>query len=114
MTPGEQKWLERFNKIIEKNIDIVPLTNEVLAEELNISERQLFRKIKEFSTLPPQKYLRKYRLHKAMRFLKSGKHRTVKETSFAVGFLKVSYFIAQFEKEFGKRPLQILKDSGWR
>ena len=114
MTLGEEKWLYRFEEVIEKNLNTVSLTNEKLAKELGISERQLFRKVKELSNLSPQKYLRKYRLHEAMKFLKSGKHRTVKETSFAVGFSKVSYFISKFNKEFGKRPLQILKESGWR
>ena len=113
-TSGKEKWLIRFDQIIEKHLNTVSLKNEKLAQELGISERQLFRKVKELSKMSPQKYLRKYRLHQAMKFLKSGKHLTVKETSYAVGFLKVSYFISKFEKEFGKRPLQILKESGWR
>ena len=114
MKLGDKRWLHRFNEIIEKHLKTVPLKNELLAEELKISERQLSRKVKELSKLSPQKYLRKYRLHQAMKLLKTGKYRTVKETSFAVGFLKVSYFISQFEKEFGKKPLKILQESGWR
>ena len=114
MNVGGKKWLNRFDQIIEKHLDTVSLTNEILAKELEISERQLFRKVKELSGLPPQKYLRKYRLNQAMKILITGKHRTVKETSYAVGFLKVSYFIAKFEKEFGKKPLRVLQESGWR
>jgi len=55
-------------------------------------------KIKTLTTLPPQKYLNQHRLDKAMNYLKNGSCRTVKETSFAVGFRNPSCFIRQFEK----------------
>jgi len=111
---GAKKWLNRLHLIIENNLDNPALNNQQLAEALEISERHLFRKIKTLTTFPPQKYLSQYRLHKAMTYLKDGRFRTVKETSFAVGFRNTSYFIRQFEKEFNRRPLQILKEAGYR
>ena len=50
----------------------------------------------------------------AMKYLKSGDYRTVNETAYSVGYLNVSYFISQFEKEFNVKPLQVLQNSGWR
>lgn len=111
---GAEKWLNRLHLIIDKHLDNPSLDNQQLAEALDISERHLFRKIKTLTTLPPQRYLSQYRLHKAMNYLKNGRYRTVKETSFAVGFRNPSYFIRQFEKEFDRRPLQILEEAGWR
>ncbi|MFT4666085.1 MAG: AraC-like DNA-binding protein [Polaribacter sp.] len=85
-----------------------------MALSLGISERDLFRKVKEMTGLTPQKYLRKHRLNQAMLFLNGGKYRTVKETCYAVGYTNASYFVSQFEKEFGKKPLQVLREKGWR
>ena len=109
-----KKWLQRLDLIIDKQLKDNTLSNEELAQKLSISNRQLFRKVKTLSGLTPQKYLRQYRLKQAMRHLKNGRYRTVKETAFAVGFKNVSYFIQKFEKHFGKKPLQILRESGWR
>jgi len=111
---GAEKWLNRFHSLIDTNLDDPFFSNQQLAEALAISERHLFRKIKELTGLSPQKYLSQYRLYEAMKYLKNGKYRTVKETSYAVGFRNPSYFIKQFEKEFGKKPLFVLKEAGWR
>lgn len=111
---GAQKWLNRFNSLIDTNLDDPFFNNQQFAQALTISERHLFRKIKELTGLSPQKYLSQYRLYEAMKFLKNGKYHTVKETAYAVGFRNPSYFIRQFEKEFGKKPLLVLKEAGWR
>jgi len=111
---GSEKWLNRFNTLIDENLDDPFFSNQQFAEALAISERHLFRKMKELTGLSPQKYLSQYRLQEAMKYLKNGKYRTVKETAYAVGFRNPSYFIKQFEKAFGKKPLLILKEAGWR
>jgi len=111
---GGKKWINRLNLIIDKNLDNPFLNNQQLAEILEISERNLFRKINELASLSPQKYISQYRLKQGLKYLKNGKYRTVKETAYAVGFRSSSYFIRQFEKEFGIKPLQVLKEAGWR
>lgn len=111
---GAEKWLKRLNKLIENNIADTTFSNERIAEELKISERQLFRKVKKLTGYTPQKYLKHYRLRVALKYFRRGKYRTVKETAHAVGFRKVSHFIKQFENEFGKKPLQVLQEFGWR
>ena len=112
--PSIPKWLTRFNAVIEDNINDSLLTNDRLAEAMIISERHLFRKVKALTKMPPQRYLSQYRLKKAMQYLQNGKYRTVKETAFSVGFKNPSYFIRQFEKTYGKKPLQVLREGGWR
>ena len=112
--PGTQRWLTRLNMIVERNVENAEMNNKKLAERLEVSERDLFRKVKQLTGLSPQKYLRQFRLKKAMHNLKTGKIRTVKEAAHASGYTNVSYFIIQFEKEFGNRPFQVLKEFGWR
>ncbi|MEM8526545.1 MAG: helix-turn-helix domain-containing protein [Bacteroidota bacterium] len=109
-----QSWLERYNSILDQYLNDHSFDNKKLANEVEMSERHLFRKVKELTGLSPQRYFRKYRLHYAMEYLKKGKIKTVKGTAAAVGFLSTSYFISQFEKEFGKKPLSVLKEAGWR
>jgi len=109
-----QPWLNRFNSIINQDLSDHQLNNQRLANAIEMSERNLFRRVKELTGLSPQKYLRKYRLYHAMQYLKQGKHRTVKDTATAVGFMSTSYFISQFEREFGVKPLKVLKEAGWR
>ncbi|MFK8005367.1 MAG: helix-turn-helix domain-containing protein [Saprospiraceae bacterium] len=111
---GSKKWISRLDGVIQKNVDDIYLDNNKIANELQISERQLFRKVKELTDLTPQKYLKMQRLKKAMKFLKNGKYRTVKETAKAVGYTKSNYFSTQFKNQFGKKPLVILRELGWR
>lgn len=111
---GSEKWLTRLDKIIEPNPGDPSLNNIKIAEELSVSERDLFRKVKKLSGLSPQKYIRRFRLRQAKKYLMKGKYKTVNETADAVGYSNVSYFIKQFEIEFGVKPLHILQENGWR
>ncbi len=47
-----------------------------------------------------------------MDFIKLGKYPTVNGLSKAVGISTVSYFIRQFEKEFGQKPMHFLREKG--
>ena len=109
-----KKWLKRLHRTIDEYIEDAGLNNERLAQELGLSERHLFRKIKAFTGKSPQKYLSSYRLNIAKEYLENGVYKTVKETSFSVGFRNTSYFIRQFERKFGKKPLQVLREEGCR
>ncbi len=115
MTKGRsQKWLNRLDMAIEEQTISQYISNAILAKTLDISERDLFRKVKEVTGLSPQKYVRRYRLQLAMQMLKKGTYKTVKEVSHAIGYINVSYFILQFENEFSTRPFEVLKEEGWR
>ena len=108
------KWLERINLIINEHLDQNSFNNRQLAKAIAVSERHLFRKVKLLTGLPPNQYIRKYRLRQAKQYLEAGTYTTVKDTSAAVGYINISYFISQFEKEYGKKPLAVLQEAGWR
>lgn len=108
------KWLNRFHQIIQENLAEGSLSNEFLATRIEISERHLFRRVKSLTGLTPQQYIRQCRLQQAMDYLEAGTYRTVKATATAVGFTNASHFINRFEKEFGKKPFDILRECGWR
>jgi AraC-like DNA-binding protein len=109
-----ERWLERFDAMIQKNLTKANFSNEKIADAIDISERHLFRKVKEKTGLSPQKYIRKQKLHLAFKLMETGQYKTVKGTATAIGYTNTSYFINQFEKEFGQKPLSVLKAAGWR
>lgn len=108
------RWLDRFHEIININPKDPKISNLEIAEKLRISERDLFRKVKRMTGMSPKKYMRQYRLNQTLKLMIDGRFRTVKEASHAAGYSNVSYFIQQFEKEYGKKPFEILKEEGWR
>jgi len=107
-------WKNRLDQLISEHLMDQTFSNEHIVQALDISERQLFRKVKANCGMSPRKYIRLYRLNTAMKYLATGKYKTVKDTSLAVGITKVSYFIRQFEKNFGKTPFETLQEHGWR
>lgn len=107
-------WLKRLNTVIDEQLKQQKIDNQQLARLMNVSERQFFRKMKQATDRTPRQYLRQYRLQKAMNYLEKGEYQTVNEVAYAVGYINVGYFITQFEQLFGKRPLQVLRENGWR
>ncbi|MEO1516833.1 MAG: helix-turn-helix domain-containing protein [Bacteroidota bacterium] len=109
-----QKWLDRLEQIVREDPLAGSLSNTELAQRIAISERHLIRQVKQATGLSPQKYIRKHRLQLARQHLEKGRCKTVREAALAIGYANVSYFIQQFEKEFGQKPLKTLRDAGWR
>ena len=107
-------WSIRFDTILKRYATNSGFNNEQFAQKLEISQRDLFRKVKKTTGYSPHQYIQVYRIQLAMQYLINGKYRTVSETARAVGYTNVGYFIKIFEKEFGKTPLTILKENGWR
>jgi AraC-like DNA-binding protein len=107
-------WLSHLKQLIDKRLDDPHLDNLTLAQSLFISERQLARRVNELTGLPPQKFVRCYRLQKAQQWLHDGTYQTVKSVAAAVSYRNISFFITQFEAKFGVRPFQVLKQAGWR
>lgn len=111
-TPKKTWWLKRINQLILGNLSDFQLTNSSLAEDLSISERQLYRVVKELTGLSPNIYIRQIRLKKANDFLQSGNYLIVKKVAAEVGFQKSDYFTRLFKSEFGQTPLEILQEKG--
>ena len=114
MADFQNKWLENLTLIIENHLGKPYLNNEFIAREMGISKRHFYRKIKEETGMSPNRYIREYILQRAMEMMESGKYQTVQEISLTLGFKNPYYFTVAFEKEFGERPLKILRRLGFR
>lgn len=108
------KWLDRLHQAIQSRMTSGEFNNDALALQMGISERHFFRRMKKLTGSSPQQYIRKYRLNVAKEYMEKGTFRTVIATADAIGYGSPSYFISQFEKEFGQKPLEVLQQHGWR
>ena len=95
-------WLSQFENFVSENISSPHLTQELIANELYLSKRQLHRRIKSMVGITPNQFIKEIRLERARSLLLSHKCHSVKEVSLLVGFKKTSYFTKIFHSRYGK------------
>ena len=100
----EQNWLETLEKHVRSNIDDSRFGMDFLSDLMDISRRQLQRRIKKLVGLTPKEYINEIRLYKARVMIEEGKAKTIKEVASKCGFSSSDYFSQQFKKRFGKSP----------
>jgi transcriptional regulator GlxA family with amidase domain len=79
------------------------LSVESLAEALNVSRSQLFRRLKEEADMGPQSLIRKVRIEHAASLLRAGAG-SITEVAFAAGFVSLAHFSRAFREELGVPP----------
>ena len=104
----DNEFLVRMNQIIEENLGNADLSVNFLAEQLNISRSGLFSKIKALTDVTPNEMIQVVRLKRAAQLLAEGQYR-VNEVCYMVGFSSPSYFTKCFQKQFGKKPGEMMK-----
>ncbi|MDP5044119.1 MAG: response regulator, partial [Leeuwenhoekiella sp.] len=102
----DKKFITKVLEYITTNISDENLTVENLAEELNLSRSQLYRKIKALTGNSANEFLRKIRLEKAKELIESG-NASISEVCFKVGFSSPSYFTKCFKAHFGILPTEL-------
>jgi signal transduction histidine kinase/ligand-binding sensor domain-containing protein/DNA-binding response OmpR family regulator len=115
--PGEENPLSRdeqflsgITQIIEEKMDDPQFNVQVLSELSFTNPKQLYRKIKQLTSLTPVEYIRSIRMKKAAVLLQKNKF-SVAEVMYMVGFSEASYFSKCFQAEFGQTPSQFMKNN---
>ncbi|MFN8347619.1 MAG: ATP-binding protein [Spirosomataceae bacterium] len=108
-TVGEDRFLQKVNKVLQNHLADSRFDVEDFAGELNITAVQLRRKLKALTNQTVTEYVRHYRLEKAAELLKN-KAGTVSEIAFRVGFESLPYFSKVFFETFGKSPSEWSKE----
>ena len=103
LTKADEEFIKRLNEVILENLSNPDFSMEDMADGLNMSRSNFYRKIKGVLDLSPNEYLRLERLKKAAQLLKEGESR-VNEICYTVGFNSPSYFSKCFQKQFGVLP----------
>ena len=95
-------FLIKFTKELQDGFENHHLKIEHIAKQIALSERQLYRNSKQYLTLSPCIFLRRYRLEKAINKIKQGD--SLGNVSYEVGFSSHSYFCRCFKESFGDTP----------
>ena len=103
----DERFLEKVNEFVNKNISNTNLNADFLASELAMTTRTLYRKIKSSTNQTVHEYIKIIRLKKALELLQKGTA-NVSDIAIMVGFNDRHYFSMSFKKLFGKNPSDIL------
>ena len=99
----EQLFVRQLNQQIKANLDNTNFSVENLADALNISRVQLYRKVKAMLGISVSDYISNYRLEKAKSMLESTNY-SISEIGYATGFSSPNYFSTAFKGKFGITP----------
>lgn len=103
LTKADEEFIKKLNEVIQINYSNPEFSMDDMADNLNMSRSNFYRKIKGVLDLSPNEFLRLERLKKAAQLLKEGENR-VNEICYMVGFNSPSYFAKCFQKQFGVLP----------
>ncbi|MCL5245520.1 response regulator [Cellulophaga sp. 20_2_10] len=106
-TSIDKEFINKVLAYIGENISNSSLSVEELANELNLSKSQSYRKIKSLTGQTPNELLRRIRLERAYQILETGSA-FISEVGFKVGFSSASYFTKCFKAHFGKLPTEVV------
>lgn len=107
----DEKFLSHIIRLIEDHLSDSELNVNALCEWSGISNKQIYRKIKQLTGMSPVEYIKSIRMKKAAMLLQQKKF-TVAEVMYMVGFSNHSYFSKCFQAEFGETPKQYAASSG--
>ncbi|MNX68031.1 Sensor histidine kinase TmoS [compost metagenome] len=99
----EQLFITKMNDIINLNVENPKFSVEDLAEKLNVSRVQLYRKVKAIIGINISDHINNVKLEKAAELLKSNTM-NISEIAYSLGFSSPNYFSTAFKNKFGLSP----------
>ncbi|MGI9160952.1 MAG: hybrid sensor histidine kinase/response regulator transcription factor, partial [Saprospiraceae bacterium] len=105
----KKEWFTELLGVVEENIEDEQLSVPFLARKMAVSERQLFRLIKESTGYSPNQLVQEIRLGKALHLLEDRADLSVSDIAQQIGMSNPSYFAIAFKKRFRKSPSDFRK-----
>lgn len=99
----ENTFLNQLKTVIEEKMNSSDFQIADLAEGMNMSQVQVYRKLKALTGRTPSQFVRSIRLQKAKDLLLNS-DLTISEIAYDVGFADPSYFTRTFQQEFETSP----------
>lgn len=101
----DKEFLEKIRSIISKNLTNPNLNTQFVADEMGMSVRNLYRRMKELTAETPKDIILQARLNMAQSlFTKT--NITVEEVCYQSGFTNRSTFYKAFQQRFNTTPRQ--------
>ena len=104
----DEKFLSNIIRLIEDHLSDADLNVNALCELSGISNKQIYRKIKQLTGMSPVEYIKSIRMKKAAELLLENRY-TVAEVSYKIGIEDPFYFSKCFKKQFGVSPSVYLR-----
>lgn len=102
----DQKFLEKLNNLIEKNISTDDLSMTFITDKMAMSYSTFYRKVKALTGMRANDYIKKAKLRHSMKLLQT-KQYTISEVAMLTGFNNVGNFRESFKREFGMTPSEV-------
>ncbi len=110
-TSLDEKFLANVTRLIEEHITDSDLNVNALCKWAAVTNKQMYRKIKQMTGQTPVEYIKSIRMKKAAMLLKQQRF-TVAEVMYMVGFSSHSYFSKCFQSAFGVTPKEYSETAG--
>ncbi len=105
----QKQFIAKLRVYIKERIGEPEITAEELCLAVNMSRRQLFRKIKTETGFTPGGFVRELKLLEARALIEAKTMKSISATSTAVGFSSATHFTKIFEERFGVHPKELMR-----
>lgn len=105
---SDESLMERIMAIINDNISNPDFNVELLSSKIGLSRVQLYRKVKELTSLSAGEFIRNIRLKQAAILLRD-KKMNISQIAYAVGFTNQTHFSTSFKKFHGVSPKEYIE-----
>ncbi|MCR9251095.1 MAG: response regulator [bacterium] len=103
----ENLQLQKLNNIILSEIENSNVTALLIADQLNTTERSLYRLVKKITGKTPNEYVKDIKFQFAYDLIQAKKVNSVKQAASKIGMSNSTNFNKQFLKRFGKRAEEL-------
>ena len=104
----EITFMKRINSIMEEKYATAEFNVNQLAEEMNMSRTNFYRKFLSVTEISPKDYITRYRINKSVEMIQKGVE-SFGDISYQCGFSSQSIFSVTFKKVKGISPLHYKK-----
>lgn len=108
LSDRDKAFLEKARTLVEANTGAISCTVDQLAENLSMSRRQLYRKLKALTNQSVQDFISGICMQKAAELLLDTQY-NIAEIAYQVGFSEPSNFSRSFSKQFGMSPTKYMQ-----
>ncbi|NVK92281.1 response regulator [Bacteroides sp. L10-4] len=95
-------FMKEVDTTLTKHLDEESFSVDNLADAMNMSRTNFYRKVKMLTGMAPNVYIKNFRLNQAAELLTQNMR--INEVMLRVGFMAPSYFAKCFKAKFGKLP----------
>jgi YesN/AraC family two-component response regulator len=105
----EDEFLRKITQFVVENMSNPDLSIEDLEKGMDMSKMQLYRKLKNVTSLSGNEFIRSVRLRESKSLLQNA-DLNISEVAYRVGFNDPGYFTRAFKKQFGKSPKVFIQE----